>query len=428
MGAACGRYAPSGHSHVEEELLIWQWAIFCLNHEGVKIGLSQGVNFRLTFRLNGLAGTDEHKVTKKRVESIASAGGVSTRLELPSILKELNRQRLIDIQDEEILILGLTTPETLEHTATIFQESDPTGVELASLDIAEKASDAPIKDVDAIEYISDTHKIVRANCEECVKQYGHVGFIDSENLGNETIFFNGNLFRKDNIRKINGVLSSLDAKDERQTKNLLGIIDSKGCIPFEEAKTLAGDKLLKKLSSIGFIDINSIGNETGTHSFVTRPAAFKKYSNSAVEDAFDLAKAFVTSLSFGMTKSSPGRGHIRMIEALMNKLINGHWVGPATAIGKDYKVLELKGVIQVRPTGDGRFYMKLLKKDIGDIALKVITEGEAATTFVTQFPSVSATLYNGPEPNRTMIRKKQGLPLKKGVASLLDDLRTGGIR
>ena len=112
----------------------------------------------------------------------------------------------------------------------------------------------------------------------------------------------------------------------------------------------------------------------------------------------------------------------------LKHLINGYWVGPATAIGQDYKILELKGVIQVRPEDGGMFSMKLLKKDIGELAYKVISEGEASTSCMAQFPSVSATRYVAPEPNRIVKRKKQSAPLKRGIATLLNDLRTGGIR
>jgi len=41
-------------------------------------------------------------------------------------------------------------------------------------------------------------------------------------------------------------------------------------------------------------------------------------------------------------------------------------------------------------------------------------------------PNVSATSYDGPEVNRSVIRKQQPQPLKKGVARILSDLRTGG--
>jgi len=178
----------------------------------------------------------------------------------------------------------------------------------------------------------------------------------------------------------------------------------------------------------GFIDENSIGNESGTYSFITRPAAFTKFTNSAADDAFDLAKAFVTSLTYGVISSPHGRGRIRMIEALMQKLIDGLWVGPATAIGQDYKVLEMKGVIEVKSVGEDLFYMRLLKKGVGKLALLVITEGEVIGAPLLELPGVSATKYLGPEANRTVVRKRQAEPLKQEVAQILSDLRTGGLR
>src|SRR5262249_23212051 len=127
--------------------------------------------------------------------------------------------------------------------------------------------------------------------------------------------------------------------------------------------------------------------------------------------------------------SSPeNRGRIKMIEALMRKLIAGEWVGPATAIGQDYKVLEMKGVLEVVPERYGRFHMRLLKREVGELALVVITEGEASTGSLLELPSVSATRYQGPETNRMVVRRKQAEPLKKSVANLLRDIRTGGMR
>ena len=111
----------------------------------------------------------------------------------------------------------------------------------------------------------------------------------------------------------------------------------------------------------------------------------------------------------------------------MKKLISGNWVGPATAIGQDYKVLEMKGVVEVRSEGNGRFSMRLLKRDVGMLALTVINEGEIGGTPLLEMPGVSATRYAGPEVNRSVLRKYQAEPLKNSVASLLNDLRTGGL-
>jgi len=377
--------------------------------------------------LNALSGSDEYDISNDRIAALAQANGISARLELPTILSELERQRLVDKGKEGIVVLGLTTAQTLEHTATIFEESSPSSCEMAAIGLSEQASDLPIVKEKAAEYVSDTYRIRAQETSDILRQCEEIGFFDSEDVSGERVYFNGNLFRRKNIARANAVVSSLTSIDEKKVLELSARLTATGCIAKNEVLALLGAPLYSKLCAIGFIDENSIGNEAGTFSFVTRPAAFAKFTTAAVDDAFDLAKAFVTSLTYGITSSPDGRGRIRMIEALMNKLIAGSWVGPATAIGQDYKVLEMKGVLEVRPADHGRFYMRLLKREVGQLALAVITEGEASTASLLELPSVSATKYQGPEANRTILRKQQPEPLKRSVAKLLSDLRTGGL-
>ncbi len=378
--------------------------------------------------LNALAGSAESTLTSDRVAALAKANGISARLELPAILDELQGQRLIDKDASGVAVLGLTTAQTLEHTAEIFDAASPGPCEKVAIDLAEKASDLPVVKDDAAEYVSDTYHIPNLETGDILQQCEQIGFFDSEDVSGESVYFNGNLFRREDINKANAILHSLNSDDERRVVELTERLKASGCMAKSEAIGVLGNELYSKMCSIGFIDENSIGNEAGTFSFVTRPAAFSKFTNSAADDAFDLAKAFVTSLTYGMTSSPYGRGRIRMIEALMRKLINGSSVGPATAIGQDYKVLEMKGVVEVRPAGDGRFYMRLLKREVGQLALTVITEGEAGGSSLLEMPGVSATRYDGPEINRSVVRKRQAEPLKRGVARLLSDLRTGGLR
>lgn len=378
--------------------------------------------------LNSLAASSEAVLGMDRVRALVRAAGFSTRTDLPAVLQELQRQRLIDQGDNEITVYGLTTGSTLEHTATIFSELDPQSQEKACIDIAERGSLLPIIGSEAHEYISDTYQLASSETSELLDQFTQIGFIDSEAIGSNSLYFNGNLFRKDAIGKINGILSSLSGDEDRRARALAQMLDTNGCLSKKVAVRVVGDQLYSKLLSIGFIDENGIGNESGTHYFVTKPAAFSKFTNAEIDDAFDLAKAFVTSLTYGMVASSRGRGRITMIEELMRKLLKGQWIGPATAIGQDYRVLELKGVVETKPAGDGRFFMRLLKFDIGSLALKVILEGEASTEAILQLPSVSANQYSSPERNRAIERKGQAAPLRKGVAGLLNDLRTGGIK
>jgi len=182
-------------------------------------------------------------------------------------------------------------------------------------------------------------------------------------------------------------------------------------------------------------DINIVSNEKGEMGFVTKPSAFSKYSQSTVDDAFDLAKAFVSSLTYGMTKSRSSRGQIEMIEQLLKALIRGDEVGPVSAIGQDYKILELKHVVEIKKgqkksfNGNMRsgWMMKLLKKDVGELALQAITQGDISEQSLDSIQGMAVNRYKAPELNRKIIRKKVNERTPKATNDMLTALRTGEI-
>src|SRR5690606_15206955 len=96
---------------------------------------------------------------------------------------------------------------------------------------------------------------------------------------------------------------------------------------------------------------------------------------------------------------------IRMPGALIRKLVAGQEVGGAApAIGKDYQALEYKGVVQVRRAGSN-YYMKLLKRDVGELALAVLTYGDASYEAVS-LQAAEVTRYVAPEHRRVEARKQ----------------------
>jgi hypothetical protein len=89
-------------------------------------------------------------------------------------------------------------------------------------------------------------------------------------------------------------------------------------------------------------------------------------------------------------------------------------------------VLEQKGVIKVIPDG-GLYRMKLLKKDVGQIALQVLTTGDAISATVLDTPPPAAmTGYVGPEKSRTDLRRRQTQPSRRMTQDVLQALRTKG--
>jgi len=378
--------------------------------------------------LSSLAASEEQSISKAKVETFARVNNISRKTELPQILSELEKQRLIINNSSEVHVLGLSTSKTLEHTTSIFFDAKPENYEIAVIDLSEKTSELPIDEETAKEYISDTYQISTTKVEEVLTASEQIGFIDVEKVDtSRRIIFNGNLFRRNDIRKIDAICSSLSESQVKKINELDETLKNQGCVAISIAHNILGEKLFKSLQSIGLYDVNTLSNEQGNYSFVTKPSAFSRFGNATVEDAFDLAKAFVTSLTFGITQSPSNRGQITMIEQLMKKLIDGEWVGPATAIGQDYQMLETRGVIRVKPSQQyaGRFRMKLLKKDVGELALKVITSGDISTDALPNLPSASIIRYTGPEQNRTYERKLQAPQIQDKVGELLDVLRTG---
>lgn len=376
--------------------------------------------------LNAITRSKDHELEMAKVETLARANGISTTTELPVFLSEFERQRLIEKGEHGISTLGLTSNKTLEHTATIFDEKSPSDGERAVIEFAEVLTDHPISKTDAKEFLSDNFKLPGAGVEAILTDGENFGFFDAEIESDSKLYFNGNLFRRDEIKKANAVLASLNAQESSLVTEFTQKLRSAGCISQAEAKRVLGAELYQKLCSIGFFDENSIVNEKGSSTFITRPASFCKFTKSTSDDAFDHSKALVSSLTYGITASHPSRGRISLPTVLIQRLIDGGWVGPATAIGRDYRFLETRGVVELKHEFDQRYSMRLLKPEVGMLALSVINEGDASSDSIITLPSVSASSYIGPEQNRVGARKKQSNLSKKALQGMLSILRTGG--
>ncbi|QKL91144.1 hypothetical protein HI802_02970 [Ralstonia solanacearum] len=366
-----------------------------------------------------------------RVEALASAANINTVFELPELLKTLRDRDVIDQSQNGVSVLGVTTQSTLLHTAKIFEAIQPTDAERASLAIAESASEAPLSINEAME-VGDRFRLPSALAKRTIDESCDIGFVDVESLpGGEQLLFNGNLFRRDDPVKIKRVLDSLSHGDRQLLSETTAHLQQRGCVEVTEVQRILGAKLFEKVMTVGFFDLNVVSNSKEETGFVTLPSAFRKYSTSMVEDAFDLAKAFVSSITYGMTKSSSARGRIDMVAALLRTLIRGEPIGPVPAIAEDYKILELKGVVRVASgakKGRQGPMMWLLKKEVGELALQVILQGDASEHSLDALPSAAVSRYRGPEENQQRIRKKQLQQSPSATNDILRVLRTTGAK
>lgn len=380
--------------------------------------------------LSAISADRQATLNNAKLDALAKASNINTRLELPSLLQALKERELIDIGESGIDVLGVTTAATLQHTADIFEDLAPSDIERAAIALSEHCSTKPQERGEIREQLSDEYSLSQSDASQLLSDSEKIGFADVEKIDSSRIlYFNGNLFRRDETKKIHAVLSSLAAEEQQKLAEFNDALARRACVSTDEAMRLLGQRLFKKVTAIGVYDINVVSNAQESVGFVTRPSAFAKFSNSIVEDAFDLAKAFVSSLTYGMTRSTYARGQIRMVEALLKTLIRGEPVGPVNAIANDYKVLELKHVVKVfKGSKGGRhgYLMKLLKKEVGILALEAIQKGDISEQSLSVLPTAVVTRFHGPEENREKKRRAQLSSNPKATNDMLLVLRTGG--
>ena len=375
--------------------------------------------------------TKESSLSRREVDVIARTMKLNPLTELPSLLKALKDRRLIDSSQNEFKVLGVTISGVLSHAADIFDQSKPINYELAAIELGEMASNQPLSLLRAREYIGDTYKMTSVNASEFIRRSSEIGFVDQEGDDEKNILlFNGNIFKRNNVCKTQKVLSSLPTSDKESFDEFNEKIKKVGCLYYNECSSIMGESLIEKMQSSAVIEVNVVSNEQGEHPFITMPGAFHKFINPLVDDTFDMAKALVSALSYGMKLRDRSQGRIFTPDTILNALIRGDSIGPATAIGNDYRVLEQHRVVKITQAEKYGFHMRLLKKEIGELALKVLTEGSANFDFISDTRHAAngepISKYMGPEASREITRKKQSKPSKEYTYDILGALRSGG--
>lgn len=374
--------------------------------------------------LSRLSGSETSDLDQAKVVAITKAAGLNPIIELQPILGILEEKRLVKrTQAGGLEIIGVTTRATLSHAADFFNDGMPSQEEQAAIELAETTSQIPVLRTEIAEEIGDSLKMTAANANDFINRAEQIGFVDGEGEGKNRLLFNGNLFRRECVEKTNRVLTSLTGAEQRKVAEFSAMLATKGCINAIKAEAILGVNLFDKLKAAGVYDLNTVSNESGENVYVTAPNAFHKFVDPMIDDCFDMAKALTAALTYGMTERDPTSGRIYHISALLQKLVNGYSVGPAPAIAHDYRVLEQNRVVEITKNG-WQCHMRLLKKEVGEMALKVLTTGNASEAAV-EFPSAPMSGYVGPEGSRHSVRKRQGTISKRATQDILGAIRGG---
>lgn len=367
-------------------------------------------------------------VDKQTVEQICQLNGIDKATREVG-LNALSQAGRIDIaRSGAVSVLGATTTAVLELTADFFAEQRPSNAEEAVLEVSEKVAERPVLRAEANEFVSDMFRLTADSASSLIDLCKSTAIIDEESSGGRTILFNSNTFRDGQYAsKASRVLDALTATDRAQLTEVQEKMRRNGALHDEDVKKMLGGDLYNRLISVGLFDRMEVSNTTEAVGYVTSPNDFQKFGRPFEDDPIDDAKALLASLTYGQTRSFYERGAIRMPDALLLALIAGREIGKSgvPAIGEDYRELERRQVVKVTKRGPGRYTMKLLKKDVGELALTIVRGGAAAQEVVL-LEGAAATNFKGPHDVRHDVRRKNSVGDKKFVTEALDRLRTGG--
>lgn len=365
----------------------------------------------------------ENSLSFDEIKIKAKSIGINSPRELKIILKELKSLKLIDYDEnlKEIVVLGLTNDGILKHTTSYFNEYAKDDSSEIIINVSEKITNMPERIGEIADEFSDIFKLKREEIEKYLNIAVKYELLDSDEQ--QGYLYNSNIFRFDEVRKIQKILDNLTPDEKEEFLKLSNELKEKNVLDYDYCKSKYDPDLLSKLIKVNIIDANIVNSPYGEAIFLTLPSSFKKFSdsNALIDDVMDFAKAFLSSIYYGMSKSKHSRGKLDTYYFVLKKLINGDEIGCATAICEDYRYLEIKGVLKVRKCPNFGCKMRLLKKEVGEIVFKLLEDGIIFDEFEKQDQSFDTKIFDYESPD---VVKKKIASNETLVTDILEIVRT----
>jgi len=197
-----------------------------------------------------MAASKQSELNSDLVITLAKAGGLSPKTDLPACLAQLVNEKVIDqTSDGAVSVIGVSASSALDHTSALFEANDPEPFETAAIGLGELVSQSPISKKLAGEKIGDEHRLTSSAVTDFLGQSMALGFIESDEDGDDPLLFNGNLFRRESIGKTKRVLESLSATEQTAFVQFEAALKSGGALKLSEADRMLGTSLLSNSHS-----------------------------------------------------------------------------------------------------------------------------------------------------------------------------------
>jgi hypothetical protein len=258
--------------------------------------------------------------------------------------------------------IGVAAP-VLEVTTRLVARFDPSPVEACALASAELAGTIPMIERDHRDAL-----IAAGHAEQhhagAVKHLRAIGLLHQvrSSSGGDAVLYSPHVWGAEAV-DIARFISRLPPAEREQ---LIGLADAalmRPGLPTSHLRLPSG--LLRGARKVGLIDGARVHTPTGERLFAFPPDLDNRFGLRR-SDAAHERKLFIAHILNGHFFGVSRTGRINDPLVLVDALINRGTVGPATAIGRDYPLLESAGIVRAREARGGQYYLDLVKRDVAE--------------------------------------------------------------
>jgi uncharacterized protein YciU (UPF0263 family) len=332
----------------------------------------------------------------------------------------------------ELEVYCFSMEDAIKTTADIFENLEPQKIEEANIYGLQSTFELPRTEAEFINEITNNN-IDESIAREILKLQQTFGLVKSNRSEDDLILFNEYAFTGD-VNKIKKALKNLDNNEKDTVQFVLDTVMNTQGYLLDSFSSDVDRGIISMMEGVGLIDGITVNSQHGNATFLTTPQlrgqGVGEFKIS--DDVFHKAKILLSCLKYGQLKSSSSRGKISTsskMTNIINKLLRGSWIGPCTAIGQDYQLLEIDGVIQTRPNVSGMYDMKLRQTEVGLLVKEMITYNKLVSEMEDSFDDIfkkQPTSYTIPEARKKSIEAKLPKPVEEFREKMLVSLRTRG--
>lgn len=323
------------------------------------------------------------KMKWRKFRALASAAHIDGPLLKQSIVPWLKKGAFIEgniTDDDSVISCNVLDHEAvLTATSRLFHSLDPTPEEIAILGIVDLGAQFPQlkSEVLSASWLGTEEVIERAT--GLAKGYKIVNVLEGPGVAEPVIY--SPLIWGDKISKAGKALSHLKAERREVLLKLIDMVRMYQGMPFASAVnwvTKQGQPdVLDFAVGVGLLDKTQIMGGDGTcREFLTTPHIYGELAATQGKDVCDRIRLFLDSIRHGEHYGDWYTGRISDPSRLLSKLVSTGEIGPCTAIGRDYQLVEKAGIINVTPskTKPGQFVMEIVQEDTVRLVRDIVVQ------------------------------------------------------